>query len=347
MTHEPRTGATPIAGALFVRIEVVDESVGPLQPPAPELVHLSRPPSYFSDSRRNDERTQASSATRPYIDDMTSRMLPLRFGSQTVLITGASSGLGAEFARQLASRGSTLVLVARREPKLEGLAADLRARYGVTVTTIAADLGKAGAASTLRSHLEERDVRVTSLINNAGFGTSGAFHEEDPERVRDEIALNVAALVDLTQSFIAQLRAGDGFLVNVASVAGYQPTPGFAVYGATKAFVRSFTEAIWAESMGTGLRVVALSPGPTSTEFFEVAGEDIGSGLPRMTARSVVAITLRELKRSKPGPSVVPGPLNTVLTIASKFAPRKPLLRGMSRALGAASHSSQRAPTAT
>ncbi|MGO2750717.1 MAG: SDR family NAD(P)-dependent oxidoreductase [Pseudoclavibacter sp.] len=271
---------------------------------------------------------------------MTSRALPLRFGSQTVLITGASSGLGAEFARQLASRGSSLVLVARREAKLEELSADLRSRYGVAVTTIAADLGKADAASTLRSELEARDVHVTSLINNAGFGTSGPFHEEDPQRVRDEIALNVAALVDLTQAFIGQLRTGDGFLVNVASVAGYQPTPGFAVYGATKAFVRSFTEAIWAESIGTRLRVVALSPGPTSTEFFEVAGEDIGSGLPRMTARSVVASTLRELRKPKPGPSVVPGPLNTALTVASKFAPRKLLLRGMSRALGAADHSS-------
>ncbi|WP_394255038.1 SDR family NAD(P)-dependent oxidoreductase [Pseudoclavibacter helvolus] len=265
---------------------------------------------------------------------MTSRMLPLRFGSQTVLVTGASSGLGAEFARQLASRGSDLVLVARREAKLAELAADLRGRYGVTVTTIAADLGEPGAASALTSEIERRGVRVTSLINNAGFGTSGAFHDVAPERVRAEIALNVAALVDLTQALIGQLRAGDGFLVNVASVAGYQPTPGFAVYGATKAFVRSFTEALWAESAGTGLRVVALSPGPTSTEFFDVAGEDIGSGLPRMSARSVVAITLRELKKPKPGPSVVPGPINTVLTVGSKLAPRKLLLRGMSRALG-------------
>lgn len=265
---------------------------------------------------------------------MTSRLPLLRFGSQTVLITGASSGLGAEFARQLASRGSSLVLVARREGKLDELAADLRSRFGVTVTTIAADLGEPGAASALKAELEGRGVRVTSLINNAGFGTSGAFHDDDPERVRAEIALNVAALVDLTQEFIGQLRAGDGFLVNVASVAGYQPTPGFAVYGATKAFVRSFTEALWAESAGTGLRVLTLSPGPTSTEFFEVAGEDIGSGLPRMTARRVVAITLRELRKPRPGPSVVPGAVNTALTIASKFAPRTLLLRGMSRALG-------------
>lgn len=275
---------------------------------------------------------QASTVTHPYIDGMTSRMLPLRFGSQTVLITGASSGLGAEFARQLASRGSDLVLVARRESKLESLAAELRDRFGVTVTTIAADLGEPGAASALGTELEGRGVSVTSLINNAGFGTSGGFHEEDPERVRAEIALNVAALVDLTHTFIAQLRAGDGFLVNVASVAGYQPTPGFAVYGATKAFVRSFTEALWAESAGTGLRVLALSPGPTATEFFEVAGEDIGSGLPKMTARKVVGLTLRELKKPNPGPSVVPGPINTSLTIASKLVPRKLLLRAMSRA---------------
>lgn len=263
---------------------------------------------------------------------MTSQKPPLRFGSQTVLVTGASSGLGAEFARQLATRGSDLVLVARREAKLADLADELRRRYGVTVTTIAADLGEVGAASTLKSELERRDVHVTSLINNAGFGTSGAFHDEDPERVREEIALNVAALVDLTQVFIGQLREGDGFLVNVASVAGYQPTPGFAVYGATKAFVRSFTEALWAESASTDLRVLALSPGPTSTEFFDVAGESMGSGLPRMTASRVVAITLRALRKSDPGPSVVPGPTNTALTIASKFAPRKLLLRGMNRA---------------
>lgn len=264
---------------------------------------------------------------------MTSRLLPLRFGSQTVLITGASSGLGAEFARQLASRGSDLVLVARREAKLEQLAAQLRDRYGVAVTTVAADLGKSGSASELKATIERRGVRVTSLINNAGFGSTGAFHDEDPERVRAEIALNVATLVDLTQAYIVELRAGDGFLVNVASVAAYQPTPGFAVYGATKAFVRSFTEAIWAESAGTGLRVLALSPGPTSTEFFDVAGEEMGSGLPRMTARKVVAIALRELKKPAPGPSAVPGPLNTILTVASRFAPRKLLLRGMNRVL--------------
>ena len=131
-------------------------------------------------------------------------------------------------------------------------------------------------------------------------------------RVSDELNINLAPdgmiygieLLNANE----QLRAGDGFLVNVASVAGYQPTPGFAVYGATKAFVRSFTEALWAESAGTGLRVLALSPGPTATEFFEVAGEDIGSGLPKMTARKVVGLTLRELKKPNPGPSVVPGP---------------------------------------
>ncbi|WP_424466989.1 SDR family NAD(P)-dependent oxidoreductase [Pseudoclavibacter helvolus] len=266
---------------------------------------------------------------------MTSRLPSLRFGDQTVLVTGASSGLGAEFARQLAARGSDLALVARRLERLDALAGELRDRYGVTVTTIAADLGQPGAAAALVAELERREVRVTSLINNAGFGSSGAFHEEDPDRVRAEIALNVAALVDLTQAFIGQLRAGQGFLVNVASVAGYQPTPGFAIYGATKAFVRSFTEALWAESADTALRVVALAPGPTSTEFFDVAGEDIGSGLPRMSARRVVAITLRELKKPKPGPSVVPGRANTLLTVASKLAPRKLLLKGMSRAVRA------------
>ncbi|WP_327581241.1 SDR family NAD(P)-dependent oxidoreductase [Nonomuraea sp. NBC_00507] len=143
---------------------------------------------------------------------------------QTTIVTGARSGLGAEFARQLAGRGSDLVLVARRADRLESLAGELTRAHGVTVTVIARDLGLPDAGRTLRADLESRGIHATGLVNNAGFGTHNALTDEDPDRLQSMIALNVNALVDLSRAHIEPLTsAGTGVLINIASLLGFQP----------------------------------------------------------------------------------------------------------------------------
>ncbi|MGV9913641.1 SDR family NAD(P)-dependent oxidoreductase [Streptomyces tendae] len=180
-------------------------------------------------------------------------MRTIDFSGQTTVVTGASSGIGAAFARELARRGSDVVLVARRLDRLTDLASELRARHGVRATAVQLDLSEPGAGRRLAADLAGRGIRVDGLVNNAGFGTNGAFHREDPDRLTDEINVDVANLVDLTRAFIEPLRdSGRGVLVNVASAAAYAPSPGMAVYAACKAFVLSFTEALWYESRGTG-----------------------------------------------------------------------------------------------
>jgi short-subunit dehydrogenase len=213
------------------------------------------------------------------------------------------------------------VLVARRTDRLEALAAELS---GVTVTTIGMDLAQPGSGAKLAAAVAERGITVTSLINNAGFGTHGLFHEADPQRITDEITLNVTALTEITRAFIEPLRAhGGGVLVNVASIAGYQPGPTLAVYAATKAFVLNFTEALWAESRGTGLTVMALSPGATATEFFDVAGQGADGGTPRMRPDTVVDLAIKALDRRNTPPSLITGARNRIMSGAGRLAGRR------------------------
>lgn len=253
--------------------------------------------------------------------------MPVDHRTTTALVTGASSGLGEEFARQLAARGADLVLVARRLDRLQALADQLRDEHGTTVTVLASDLSVPGAADALAQTLAERGVEVHSLVNNAGFATRARFEDEDPARIHEEVSLNVTALVDLTRAFYPHmLRDGRGLLVNVASTGAYQPVPLMAVYGATKAFVLSFTEALWFEARGSGLRVLALSPGATRTEFFDVAGEEAQVG--RMqTSEEVVRLALDTLDRRDPPPSVVSGRANRATVVASRLLSRRALVR--------------------
>jgi uncharacterized protein len=265
-------------------------------------------------------------------------MNPVHYRGQTTLITGASSGIGAEFARQLAERGSDLILVARRLDRLESLAEKLSERFGVRVEVIALDLSQPAVGPILAAEVERRGLNVTSLINNAGFGSYGQFHEEDAERVRKEITLDVLTLVDISRALVGALRtSGTGFLINVASNAAYQPTPNMAVYGAAKAFVLSFTEALWYESRGTGLRVLALSPGATSTEFFDVVGTDAAdAGTPRQTPAQVVDTALRALDRKNPPPSVISGRRNQIMALGGRFVSRRLLVSVLGRMTGQA-----------
>ncbi|MFE7772441.1 SDR family NAD(P)-dependent oxidoreductase [Streptomyces sp. NPDC057445] len=252
-------------------------------------------------------------------------MSAVDYRGQTTLITGASAGIGAEFARRLAARGSHVVLVARRQERLEKLAAELAAAHGVQATAIPLDLSRPAAGQTLAEEVARRGLSVTSVVNNAGFGTFGPFHTEDPQRLWEEICVDVAGVVDISRAFIEPLRAaGNGVLINVASMAAYFPVPNMAVYAAAKAFVLSFTEALWHESRGTGLRVLALSPGATSTEFFDVIGTDAADGGgKRQTPEEVVATALRTLDRRTPPPSVASGRLNRAMSSLGRGLSRR------------------------
>lgn len=249
-------------------------------------------------------------------------MKPLRHDHQTVLITGASSGIGAEFARRLAAAGSDLVLVARRLDRLDTLAADLRTRHNVRVDTIATNLSETAPGETLLAETQHRGIHVTSVINNAGFGIWDKFHESDPVKLRELIAVDVTAVMDISRAFIPLLRArGDGYLLNITSLAAYSSIPMQGAYSAAKAFVLSFTESLWAETRSTGVRVLAYAPGITRTEFFEVSGgADAG---PSQTPAELVDGALRVLGRRNPPPSWVSGHLNHVIAVLPRYFTRR------------------------
>lgn len=250
-------------------------------------------------------------------------MTSIDFTSQTTVVTGASSGIGTAFARALAGRGSDVILVARRLDRLQELAAELEHDHGVRATPIPLDLSRRGAGQVLAGEVAARGLTVTGLVNNAGFATDGPFHEEDPERLQDEIAVDVANVVDLSRAFIEPLRQeGRGILVNVASMAAYLPGPDMAVYSAAKAFVLSFTEALWYESRATGLRVLSLAPGLTRTEFFD----DLPGGAYNgsyQTPEQVVETGLRSLDRGNRQPSVVSGRGNALMAGLGRFLSRR------------------------
>jgi short-subunit dehydrogenase len=273
-------------------------------------------------------------------------MTEIDFHSQTTIVTGASSGIGAAFARALAARGSDLILVARRIDRLDELATELERDHRVRVVPIALDLSRPAAGQALAAEIAARGLTVTGLVNNAGFGTDGSFHEEDPARLQAEIAVDVANLVDLSRAFIGPLReAGRGILVNVASLAAYQPGPEMAVYSACKAFVLSFTEALWFESRSSGLRVLSLAPGLTRTEFFDdLAGGTYNGSF--QTPEQVVGTALRTLDRGNRRPSIVSGRGNALASSASRFFSRRRTVL-LSGAIGARSRNAAAASAST
>lgn len=254
----------------------------------------------------------------------------------TAVVTGASSGIGQEFAHQLAARGAEMVLVARRRDRLAALAATLHDRYGTTAHVQPCDLAEPGAAAALAATLAERSLHPDTLVNAAGIGTHGPFATADPAALSAELRLNVTATVELTRALLpAMIASGRGALVNIASTAAYQPTPSMAVYGAGKAFVLHFTEALAHETRRSGLRVLALSPGPTSTEFFDILGTDRPAVGGWQTPQDVVSLALRALDRRCPPPSLVSGRLNTLPVLAARISPRRLTLAVTARLLGA------------
>lgn len=255
----------------------------------------------------------------------------------TVLITGASSGLGTEFAHRFAERGADLVLVARREQRMRALAAELATKFGTHSEVIVSDLAEPGAVGRLVEELEARGIRISSLVNNAGSGTHGLVVDSDPARLEREVALNVQSLLGLSLALLPRLREAAierpdaAALVNVASTAAFQPIPRMAVYGATKAFVLSFTEALAWEERANDLRVLALNPGPAATEFFTAAGsDDMVFGRPQ-TPGQVVATAFRALDRRRTPASIISGTQNFVQTVALRLAPRALVLQIVGR----------------
>jgi short-subunit dehydrogenase len=256
--------------------------------------------------------------------------LPPAEAGSTCLITGASSGIGEEFARQLAARGHGVFLVARREERLLGLAAELEREHGVRAEALACDLANRDELSALPGKVEQKGLAVELLVNNAGFSTVGDVHV-NPDRQLGMVYVNVEALVALTCAFLpAMVERGRGAVLNVASMAAFQPIPSQAVYAATKSFVLSFSEAVSEELRGTGVAMTALCPGPVATEFVEAAGfkkgqQDMGPSFVWATAADVAGAAIQGAERGKR--VVVPGLGNRAIAIASQHTPHSVLLR--------------------
>lgn len=236
------------------------------------------------------------------------------------LITGASRGLGKEFATQLAGRGHSLVLVARTTHALDAIADDLR-DSGTEVVVKTVDLASAAERDHLAAELDAAGIVVDVLVNNAGFGTVGDFVSTDADTLDDEVEVNVAALAHLCRVFApAMVEAGSGTIINVASTAAFQPIPRMALYAATKAFVLSLSQALWSELKPHGVKVIALCPGPTDTDFFHVAGDN-GLMTRRRTPEQAVRSAFKGLDRNVP--HVVDGAFNTVQAAAAKISPTR------------------------
>jgi short-subunit dehydrogenase len=243
-----------------------------------------------------------------------------RYPFTSALVTGASSGIGDALVRRLAAAGVPTVVVARREDRLLALAGELA---GIEV--LSADLGTAAGLQVVTERIKDPTRPIDLVVNNAGFGTSGPFHELDPERLVREVNLNVQAVTWLSHAAIRAMTKRDrGWLVNVSSVASFQPAPGLAVYAATKAYVTSLTEALHEELRGTGVHATALCPGLVHTEFQQVSNShEQAAGFPSWAYLDVDDLAEQALADAAAGKALsVPGAVYKTLGTASSMAPR-------------------------
>jgi short-subunit dehydrogenase len=244
------------------------------------------------------------------------------------VVTGASSGLGREFALALAEEGSNLVLTARRTEPMETLATEIRKRFNVEVRVVALDLSVPGAAATLKAGLDGEGVAVDTLINNAGHGLTSYFLEQSAERITAMLQLNIVGMTELAHAFAQDMvKRGGGRIMLVASVAGFQPCPRLAAYAASKAYVLSLGEALHTELKASNVVVTVLSPGVTDTGFFDAAGEAPNAAMKRMMMkpRPVVDAGLAAMAAGRS--SVVAGKANKFVAFLTRFLPRQQLSR--------------------
>lgn len=263
--------------------------------------------------------------------------LPPSTLDNTVVVTGASAGIGAELAHQLAARGYNLVLVARRADRLSELGEELRLTHGIHAGVEPCDLVDADARDALVERLRAGERAVVGVCNNAGFGTVATLLESDQEHERQVVRLNVEAVHHLTGAFLGDMvERGAGAILNVASTAAFQPLPGFATYAASKAFVQSFSEAVHTELDGTGVSVTCLFPGFTRTEFMSNPGaHDAESTIPGflwMDAPEVARVGIDAMAAGRR--SAIPGFKNRALMLSGRMAPRSVLLPLMRQVTG-------------
>lgn len=243
----------------------------------------------------------------------------------TALVTGASSGIGADIARELAKRGHALVLVARREERLQSLATELISEHGIEATALEADLLAPEERERLANEVKGLGRSVEVLVNNAGFGSRGRFAENDPGRMVDMVRLNVEAVVDLSSRYLPGMASrGRGAVINIASLAAFQPMPGSATYAATKAFVLSFSEALHTEQSPNGVTVTAVCPGPVKTEFTDVAGmTGVQSDTPEIIWMTAEEIARHSVEGAEQGKRVIiPGAINRAQSLIGQHTPR-------------------------
>ena len=248
---------------------------------------------------------------------------PMHANDQWALITGASSGFGTDFARELAAQGHHLVLVARRVEPMQALAAELEGKHGIRVKVIGMDLARSGVGAELLAILEAAGIEIDTLINNAGYGLFGEFLQQPVERTMDMLQLNMLTVTELTYAFgLSMTRRGHGRILLVSSIGAYQATPTYAAYSASKSYVLLLGEALHEELRPHGVTVTVLSPGITATGFLAVSGQKatLYQRLVMMQSRPVVQIGLRALAQGKA--SVGPGWLNALTAWGNRLMPR-------------------------
>jgi len=256
--------------------------------------------------------------------------LPLPAQESTCLVTGASSGIGSDIARSLAARGHGVTLVARREDRLRALAEELVASHGVRVETVGCDLVDTESRTRMLAVLAKTGLRVEVLVNNAGFGSGGRFQALDPEREAEMVRLNCEVVVALCGRLVPDMvERGRGAVLNVASVAAFQPLPRQATYGATKAFVLSFTDGLHADLAGSGVSATSLCPGPVQTEFVESSGlDESAEAVPSWMWTDAAFVAEQGVKGMEKGKRVVvPGRANAATALGGQHAPRGVLLK--------------------
>ena len=251
-------------------------------------------------------------------------MSTISLKDKTELITGASSGLGVDFARELAARGANVILVARREDQLKAVAAQIERDFGVSAHPVVLDLGAPDAPQKLYDDLHSAGIAVDILVNNAGFGLFGSFSEIPWEREKAMLDLDIIVLTHMTKLFLPPMvERRSGYILQVASIGAYQPSPTYATYSAAKAYVLSMSEAINYELRNSGVSVTAVSPGVTATEFLKVSGQSpsLYQRLMMMQSKDVARIGIDSLLRRRS--SVVPGFLNALLAFSTRLMPRR------------------------